>query len=209
MFINTWHLLDVDEFERCVEATGDLEKCRATQRVLQLVEDLGLVGCVARRGTEECLRECLRRCGGEDCAKLCLVAMDMAAGVVVAKNIAERAKAAALLGISPLDVAAMLFNMELNRMGRRDCPERANAARALSMAAVELRHLLGSQELLLLLAPTISMAYSCVGDDALDFLEAIAPAVGEEMMARIAVALEEGTVKIGNIVAKFPPVKTT
>jgi hypothetical protein len=195
-------------FENCVGATGDPEACRVSQRVFQLVKELGLVECVERRKVRECFAACLDRCRGVgECVDLCIGALDVAVGLAVARGLAEGAKMVALFGVSPVEAAAAAFAEMLQKAERTKCPERADAARILNIVAVELRNLLGAQDLLLLLAPAVAAAHSCVGDEAFDVLDAIMSAVGEETAARIAAALEEGVVAVGNVVVKFPPVK--
>jgi len=195
-------------FENCVGATGDQEACRTVQRVFQLVKELSLVECVERRKVKKCFDACLDRCGGEECVDLCIGALDVAVGLAVARGLAEGAKMVALFGVSPAEAAAAAFAYMLQKAGRTKCPERADAARILNIVAVELRNLLGAQDLLLLLAPAVAVVHSCIGDEAFDVLDAIMSAVGEETTARIAAALEEGVVAVGNVVVKFPPVKT-
>jgi hypothetical protein len=135
--------------------------------------------------------------------------MDMAAAKSLARKLVQGAMAAASdTGVTIPEAAAMGFYMLLNEPDD-DCIARIVSMKVLGLVAVELKKLLGMQDLLLLMAPTIAMAYECIGDNAFDLLDMLAPTIGREMAERIAAALEEGVVKIGNIALKFPPAKPT
>jgi hypothetical protein len=144
---------------------------------------------------------------GEDCVELCLNAIN----VVAARNIARRlvqGAAASETGLTVSEAAATGFYMLLDKPGG-DCVAKVISMRVLGLVAVELKNLLGMRDMPLLLAPAIAAAYECVGEEAFDLLDMIAPAVGREMAERIAAALEEGAVRIGRVKLRFPPVKPT
>jgi len=199
----------MDSYEECLKKFNDPEMCRFGQRAVQLAEALRLEECLERHRPQKCLDICLKNCKEKNCRDLCLSAMDMAA----AKGLARRLVQAAIDAASDADItipeaAAMGFYMLLNEPGG-DCIARIVSMKVLGLVAVELKNLLGMEDLLLLLAPTIATAYECIGDEAFNLLDTLAPTIGQEMAERIAAALEEGIVKIGNIGLKFPPVKPT
>jgi hypothetical protein len=197
----------MDQFRACVEGTGDVEGCLLTRDVLGLVENMRLVECVMTRTTKECLRECVERCG-EECIDLCLVAVDTAVGIAKARNLMSDIELAASVGIDPLDVAAAAVALELWKAVQMDCPDRAVMTRTLVITVMELKNLLRNQEVLLLLAPLLAVEHTCMGDEVFEFLEAARRGIGEEMVKRIVAAMEEGGVKIGNSIIRFPPVRS-
>jgi len=198
----------MDKLEMCIRGTGDPEGCALTHRVLEMVQQMDLVECVRGRGAKECFEECLQKCRGEDCGGLCISAVDVAYGMSLALDMARDVQLAALMGVEPLDAAALSFAVRLEKVWEKECPDRAAAARILVAALVELRNLLRIRELLLLLAPLLSAEHGCTGEEVFEFLDSIVMAVGEEMVAKIAAALEEGAVVVGNVVIRFPPVRT-
>jgi hypothetical protein len=204
----------MDRFEKCVEATKDLQYCMSLLDVSRLVGDL--VECVMEeQSVKTCYYACLRSCRGERCDAACLGALEAALGVAVARDLARKAALAALLmGLSPIDAAALAFNAEVKRVEEKDCPEREVASRVLAVAAVELykyfKKVPGlreqAQDVLLLMAPALSAAYRCVGE-VFEYLDFIKPFVDEEAVNRIAAALEEGAAVVGGVTIKFEPVK--
>jgi len=208
----------MDRFEKCVEVAKDPQFCSYLYQINRLIN--GLAGCVMERGTEDCFRECLRSCRGEGCREVCLGALEVAVGTAVAREVARRAAlAVALLGADLINAVALVFNEELKSAEAKECPDKAAAARILSIAAVELFMSLqktaeGSpkmrkrvQSLLLLAAPALALAHQCVGEEAFEYLETIRPIIGEEAVERIAAALEEGAALVGDVVVKFKRVE--
>jgi hypothetical protein len=208
----------MDRFEKCVEATKDPQFCSYLYQINQLIN--GLAGCVVERGAEECFRECLKRCRGEGCEETCLGALEVAVGTAVAREVVRRAAlVAALLGADLINAVALIFSEELKSAEAKECPDKAVAARILSIAAVELFMNLQKaaesspklrdrvQSLLLLAAPALAAAYQCVGEEVFEYLETVRPLIGEEMTKRIVAALEEGAVLVGGVVINFKPVE--
>jgi len=196
-----------DRFKMCVEGTGDVEGCLLTRDVLGLIQSIDLVKCVKTKGTKECLVECVEKCGAE-CIDLCTMAMNVAVGIAKAGDIALDVAFAASIGVNPLDAAAAAIVLELTKAMEVECPDRATIARTLVVTLIELKNLLRNREMLLLLAPLLAVEHTCVGDEIFEFLEATRQGIGEEMTKRIAAALEEGAVKIGNTIIQFPPVRS-
>jgi|GEM_PF-6162484 len=196
-----------DRFKMCVEGTGDVEGCLLTRDVLGLVEGMDLAECVRARTTKECFVECVKKCGVE-CRDLCLMAVNTAVGIAKAGDIALDVAFAASIGVNPLDAAAAAIVLELTKAMEVECPDRATIARTLVVTLIELKNLLRNREMLLLLAPLLAVEHTCVGDEIFEFLEATRQGIGEEMTKRIAAALEEGAVKIGNTIIQFPPVRS-
>ncbi len=195
-----------DRFRACVQGTGDVEGCLLTRDVLGLIDGMDLAECVRERAAKECFAECVERCGVE-CVDLCLVAVDTAVGIAKARNLMEDIALAASAGVDPLDVAAAAVVLELRKAVEAECPDRAVITRTLTIMLIELKNLLRSREVLLLLAPLLAVEHTCVGDDVFEFLEASRQGIGEEMTKRIVAAMEEGALKIGNTIIQFPPVR--
>jgi len=212
MFIKPRGGLDMEVFERCVAAAGDPQFCAFVTQVGGLVVDLAT--CLEALDAERCYRACLERCVGEGCGGMCLGALETALGVLMARRVARRAEAAALLGLSPVDAVAAAFNEELRKVRLMDCPERGVAARALATAAVDMymsfREALReqAQDILLLAAPALSAAYKCIGEEVFDYLELMRPFVEEEALKRAVAALEEGAALVGGTLIEFEPVKS-
>jgi hypothetical protein len=214
MFIKLSGRLNMDVFERCVEAFGDPQLCSSMRQVGSLVR--GLANCVEAFDVEICYRICLEGCRGEGCAEACLGALEVALGVLAARAVAMRAAAAVtLLGIDPVDAVTLAFDAEVKKVKKMDCPARGAAAKALAAAAVELYKAFKkvpnlqerAQDALLLMAPALAVAHKCVGDRAFEYLEFIRPFVEEEAIKRIVAAMEEGAVLVGGVAIKFEPVK--
>jgi hypothetical protein len=199
----------MNDYEECLKAFNDPERCGFVSKAAQLAESLRLEECLERRGVQRCLNICLKNCEEGDCEEVCLGALEMASARSIARKLVQGAVAAASEnGVTVPEAAAAGFYMLLNEPGD-DCVAKIVTMRVMGLAAVELRNLLGEQEMLLLLAPAIAAAYECIGDEAFNLLDTMELAVGREMAERIAAALEEGVVKIGNIALKFTPVKPT
>jgi hypothetical protein len=197
------------DYEACLKALGDLELCKFGATAVRLAEALRLDECLGRGEPQRCLDECLKNCGGEDCADLCLDALDVATAKSIAKRLAqEAATTAPKAGFTAPEVAAVGLYMLL-REPEDDCISKIVSMRILGLAAIELRSLLGSEDMLLLLAPAVAKAYECLGGKTLDLLDALKPAIGREMVERIVATLEKGVLKIGRIELKFPPAKPT
>jgi hypothetical protein len=205
----------MDRFEKCVEVTKDPQFCSYLYQINQLINVLA--GCVVERGAEECFRECLRNCRGEGCGETCLGALEVAVGTAAAREVVRRAAlVAALSGADLINAIAAVFSEELKSAEAKECPDKAVAARILSIAAVELFMNLQKtaspkmrervQGLLLLAAPALAAAYQCVGEEAFEYLETVRPLIGEEAVERIVAAMEEGAVLVGGVVIKFRPV---
>jgi hypothetical protein len=205
----------MDAFEKCVRVTGNPQFCSSVSRTGRLVA--GLTGCLMVLDAESCYRICLEGCQGEECAGACLGVLKVAMGVVEAGRIARRAaEAAALLGADLVNTVALAFDAELKKAREMNCPERGTAAQILAAAAVQLyanfkttpglqEH---AQDVLLLVAPAFAEAYQCVGEAVFDYLDYIRPFVAEEAIKRIVATMEEGVALVGNVIIKFPPVKT-
>jgi hypothetical protein len=196
-------------YEECLKEFKDPERCRFVSRAAQLAESLRLEECLERRGPQKCLNMCLKNCEGGDCDEACFGALEMASARSIARRLVQGAAAAASeSGFTVAEAAAAGFFMLLDEPGD-DCIAKVVTMRVMGLVAVELRNLLGADELLLLLAPAIAAAYECIGEEALSLLDAMEPTVGREMAERIAAALEEGAVKIGRIAFRFTPAKPT
>jgi hypothetical protein len=202
----------MDWFEKCIERTKDSQFCEHIRQAGELADSL--FGCVMKKKDKECFEECLRRCKGERCGEVCAGALEVALGALAAKDLAERAVAAAILGISPLDAAAMAFNAKLRRVEEEECPGKAFTARVLAATVTTLYMGLkeapalqeDAQEVLMLLAPALAVLYQCVGEDAHENLEMMRPFIGEAA-ERIAATMEEGIVNVGNVFIRFKPAK--
>ncbi len=208
----------MDAFEKCVEVAKDPQFCSSLYKINQLINSLA--GCVWERGVEECFQECLKRCRGDGCRETCLGALEVAVGTVAARMIAGTAiQVAKLKGSDLMRSIASTFKEELESAKAKECPDKAAAARILSIASVELfmsmqkagppnlREL--AEDLLLLMAPALAEAHQCVGDEVFEYLEVVKPLIGEEVAKKIAAAMEEGTVLVGGVDFKFKPVKTS
>jgi hypothetical protein len=194
-------------YETCLKAFGDLELCKFGVAAARLAEALKLDECLGRSEPQRCLDECLKSCREEDCADLCLDALDVAAAKSIAKRLAQEAVATApKAGLEAYEAAALGLYMMTKEPGE-DCLSRVVSTRVLGLAAIELRSLLKRQDVLLTPASIIASAYECIESGAFDILDALKPAVGQEMAERIADALEKGVVKIRRIELKFPPAK--
>jgi hypothetical protein len=136
-----------------------------------------------------------------------MVAVDTAIGIAKARNLMEDIKLAASAGIDPLDVAAAAVALELVKAIEVECPDRAVITRTLTIMLIELKNLLRSREVLLLLAPLLAVEHTCVGDAVYDFVESARQGIGEELTKRIVAAMEEGALKIGKTIIWFPPVR--
>ncbi len=197
----------MNDYEACLKTFNDPEMCMFGFRVVQLAEALRLEECLDRHRPQKCLDMCLKNCRGENCRELCLNAMDAAAAKGIARRLVQDAVAAASeTNLTVPEAVAVGFYMLLDEPGG-DCVAKVISMRVLGLVAIDLRNLLGAQDMLLLLAPAIAAAHECIGDKAFDLLDMVAPAIGREVAERIAAALEEGIVKIGRIELKFPPVK--
>jgi len=197
----------MEGYEACLKEFSDPEMCMFGFRVVQLAEALRLEECLDRHKPQKCLDRCLKNCRGENCRELCLNAMDAAAAKGIARRLVQEAAAAASeTGLTVPEAAALGFRMLLDEPSG-DCTARIISMRVLGLVAMELRNLLGTQDMLLLLAPAIATAHECIGDEAFDLLDMIAPTIGRNMAERIAAALEEGAVKIGQVEIRFPPAK--
>jgi len=197
------------DYEECLKTFNDPEMCGFGLKAVQLAEDLRLEECIEKRGAQKCLEKCLKNCRGGDCRELCLNAMDAAAAKGIARKLAQGAVAVASeTGLTAPEAAAMGFSMLLEEPDG-DCIAKVVSMRVLGLVAMELRNLLGTQDMLLLLAPAVAKAHECLGDDAFNLLDMLAPALGREAVERIAAAMEEGAVKIGRVVIEFPPAKPT
>jgi hypothetical protein len=195
-----------DRFRACVEGTGDVEGCLLTRDVLGLIEGMDLAECVRTGTAEECFVRCVEKCG-EECTDLCLAAVSTAAGIAKARNLMEDIALAASAGVGPLDAAAAAVVLELRKAVEVECPDRAAITKTLTIMLIELKNLLRSKEVLLLLAPLLAVEHTCVGDAVYEFLEAARQGIGEDLTKRIVAALEEGAVKVGNSIIRFPPVR--
>jgi hypothetical protein len=205
----------MDKFEKCVEVTKDPQFCSYLYQINQLINSLA--ECVAEKGVKECYYACLKRGGGEE---TCLRALEVAVGMAVARDVVKRAAlATALLGTDLINTIAQIFNEELKSAEAKECPDKAVAARILSIAAVELFMNFQKtaesspklrdrvQSLLLLAAPALAAAYQCVGEEVFEYLETVRPLIGEEAVKRIVAALEEGAALVGDVVINFKPVE--
>jgi len=203
----------MDAFENCVEKAGQ-QLCSLLRRVNQLTKEL--VDCIEVRDAKSCYDACLEKCRGDDCKVVCVNAVEVALGVLAARDIARRAAAATgLLGLDPIDAIAIVFDAEVKKIEKMECPERADVAMILAAAAVELHKASKvvpgmqerTQDVLLLIAPALALAYRCAGEEAFTQLDLMMPFIGEEAVGRITDALENGVVLVGNTLIKFEPVK--
>ena len=196
----------MDDYETCLKRFNDPLVCGFGLRVVQLAEDLDK--CVEKNGPQRCLDECLKSCRGENCDRVCLNAVDMAVARNIARTLAQGAVAAASeTDLTVPEAVAVGFRILMEESSDGDCFARLSSMRLLSFVAMDLKKLLGMQDMLLLMAPALAIAYDCVGDEAFRFLNNIAITIGREMSEKIAAALRKGVVEIGRITITFPPAR--
>ena len=200
-------------FKKCVEATGDPQHRSFLQKINRLTNDF--MKCVESQRANDCLNDCLKRCRGKRCGEVCLGALKAAMGTVLAKDMIRTAeKAASLYGLNQILVVAWTFKADLEKVKKKDCPEKEFMAWILATAAIELyEHFKKvmrsrSQDVILLMAPALAEAYQCVGEEVFKYLDFIKPVVGERAAKRIAAALKEGNVFVGGEIIQFKPVKS-
>jgi predicted glycosyltransferase len=152
--------------EKCVEIFGDPQFCEQVKKFSQLYDRASK--CVKKREVGYCYRDCLKRCQVEDCEEECLGVMESVLGGEVAEELADEAASIAIIqNISPVDAVATVFNMELDKVKKKRCPNKAVTARILAEAVFELyekfkkkpslrRH---AKDVLLLMAPALAEAY--------------------------------------------------
>ena len=205
----------LDMAEKCIKATGDPQYCAFLEQIGRRIDYF--VKCVRRRSVSDCFDGCLKGCREENCEEICLHAMEAALGAMVAGNIIELVKmATSLTNVSPFVAVASIFDEELEKVREEECPEKEIKAMVLVTAAVELykNHKKLSiprryaRDLLLLTAPALAEAHRCVGEKIFEYLDSMRPFFGEKTTKRIATALKEGIVFIGNAPIFFKPIKT-
>jgi hypothetical protein len=193
--------------ERCIKELKDRKACEFMYRVFKMIEELRLEECVAKNDIDKCFDACMKSCKNGNCDRLCEHAVDHAAVAVIArKMLLEAARIAArtraeLLGLLAVEFASMLERF-IRELG--DCRQKERAVYLFSTIAVELAKLVGSRELVLLIAPVLALTRECIEGQIDGVLETVRIIAGEEYAARIAAALEEGAVKIGSAVIRFP-----
>jgi len=195
-------------YELCLKAGGDRERCSFGVLVEKLKE--GLEKCVEKNAATKCFEKCVEGCGGgEDCVRACYVAVDAATARAVAKDVlrgAVEAVAESGLTVTMPEAAAALVSELLKKYADADCEARAVLFRAMSMVIVDLHNVVGP-DLILMLAPLISVAYDCVGEAADSLLEEVRHAAGEEVAAKISAALDSGEVAVKRVLIRFQPVR--
>ena len=184
------------------------------QQIVQLLADLRQ--CMKSQEEIECFSDCFEKCEKEGCEEVCVDALVMFMGTMQAAMLGKRASQVAVSrGLSHVDAVALVFEEELKKVEEEeDCPEKAISAQALAAAVVELNNSFQSvanlrdqaQDVLLLMAPALAVAHQCAGKDVFRYLELMKVLIKEETVKRIAAALEEGAVLVGNTTIKFKPV---
>ncbi len=200
--------------EKCVEIFGDPQFCERVKKFGELRDRASK--CVEKREVGYCYRDCLKRCQVEDCEEECLGVMESVLGGEVAEELADEATTLAIVrDISPVDAVATVFNMELDKVKKKRCPNKAVMARVLAEAVFELyekfkkkpslrRH---AKDVLLLMAPALAEAYRCRGKKVFEYLDDIKPIVGESAVKKIIREMKEGNVFVGGEIITFKPVK--
>ena len=203
----------MDMFEKCIEKFGSSQLCSRVQQIVQLLADLRQ--CMKSQEEIDCFSDCFEKCEKEGCEEACADALVMFMGTMQAAMLGKRAsQVAASRGLSHVDAVALVFEEELKNVEEEDCPEKAISAQALAVAVIELNNSFQSvanlrdqaEDVLLLMAPALAVAHQCIGKDVFRYLELMKVLIKEETVKRIAAALEEGAVLVGNTTIKFKPV---
>jgi hypothetical protein len=202
---------DLDHlYELCLKMGGDPERCSFGVLVERLIEEVELTECVEKKAAVKCFERCLERCGGgEDCVKACHTAVDAAAARGIAREILRGAAQMVIdnnLRIAMPEAVAVIVSELLSKYTDADCAAKSVLFHTMNIAVVDLHNVVGS-DLMLLLAPLISVVYDCVGEEADGLLEEVKAAAGEEVVAKISEALDSGTVAIKRVLIRFPPVR--
>ena len=200
--------MDLDSsYEACLKLTGDPNKCF----VFQAAEPVELEECVQKSAAVICFVKCVKGCSGsrEECVRQCRKAVDAAVARNLAKDILRGAADMVIesgLVIKMPEAVAMLVSSLLNLYLGSDCATKISLFHVVGMAVVRLRDLV-APDLILLLAPLISAAHNCVGEEADDLLEEVKAVFGEQEVSKISAALDSGEVVVGRVIIRFPPVK--
>jgi len=197
-------------FKKCIEELKDREGCEFMYRVFKIVDRLKLEECIAKHDIDMCYDKCIKECKDSDCDRLCDHAVGHAAASIVAREVLlEAARMAVNIGTDLLNALVLRFMTMLDKFAGRagSCREKKRVVYLFSTIAAELMELTGVKELVLLMAPVLALWRECPGSEIDDVLEVVKIIAGENYAARIAAALEEGAVRIGNVVIRFPPVE--
>jgi len=207
-----------DFYKQCVRELKDEGACKEVAKTVELLETLKLEDCVERHIPSECYNLCMKKCQDSNCEKLCERAVIHA----VATNKARKILAAATrlvvhAGIAlPEAIGAIYIDLLAEYERRiRGCEGKLKLVTLFSSVVGELVGATGIKELALLMAPAAAIMHDCIKQDEpleaeLDeLLEGLKLLVGEEIVARLNAALEEGAVKIGRLIIRFPPLRKT
>jgi hypothetical protein len=201
-----------DLIETCAREFGR-ELCeRIAVLVAELDEETEEMARCAERGDEGCVRACVERCTERhpewqrECAVTCKAEAVHALARAVALSALERAvvllregTGARLPGAAAIAYAGIVADMR-KRLPEH-CPTRELVANAAAIAAAVLAEMAGYPELKLLAAVAASLLEGCP-EELERLLDAARKFSGysEEEVARIASALEERALAIGNVV---------
>jgi hypothetical protein len=212
-----------DFYEQCMRELGDREACREMAETVRVLEELRLEDCVRKHGFDKCYNLCMKKCQDSNCERRCMRAVAHAMATNKAREILTAAvQLTAYMDVNLPEAISMLYVnllMEYERVAN-DCERKLRLMTLFSGIVGELVGMTGIKELTLLLAPAIAISRSCIkeragGTDEVleaelnELLEGLKLIVGEEVVARLSAALDEGVVKIGSFVVRFPPLRKT
>jgi len=202
-------------YEQCVKELKDEKACEEITKAIELLETLKLEDCVKKHNPDKCYNLCMEKCQGNDCERHC---GRVIAYAVAANSAREMLTTAAYLamhtGIILPEAIAVIYIDTLAELERKvhDCKGKLKLTALFSGIAGELVGATGIKELTLLMAPTIATVRDCIekqGElfeaELNELLEGLKQLVGEEIIARLNAALEEGAIKIGRLVVRFSP----
>jgi hypothetical protein len=135
--------------------------------------------------------------------------VDAAAARSIAKDVLRGAVEVVVdsgLTMKMPEAVAVLASELLRKYAGADCAAKSALFRTLGMAVVDL-HSVVESDLALLLAPLISAAQDCVGEEAEGLPEEVKAGAGEEVAAKISAALDSGEVAIKRVLIRFPPAR--
>ena len=201
---------DLDElYGLCLKMRGDPERCGFGVLVERLIRE-GLEKCVEKNDAVKCIEKCVKDCGGgEGCVRACRAAVDAAAARSIAKDVLRGAVEVVVdsgLTMKMPEAVAVLVSELLRKYAGEDCATRSALFRTLGITIVNLHNVVES-DLALLLAPLISAAQDCVGEEAEGLPEEVKAGAGEEVAAKISAALDSGEVAIKRVLIRFPPAR--
>ena len=206
-------------YKQCVRELKDEKACKEVIETMELLETLELENCVERHGLRECYNLCMKKCQDNDCEKRCGRVIIHAVATISARRILMTAAYLAMhTGIILPEAISAVYINTLAEFEQKvhDCKGKLKLMALFSGIAGELVGMTGIKELTLLMAPTIATKHDCIKkqDEVFEaelneMLEGLKQLVGEEIIARLNAALEEGVIKIGRLVVRFPPLRKT